>query len=379
MRVMKLFRSFRLLLGAALAAGAGAAAHAQGVISDVNAFATYARNWNLVTLGNATFSGSSDTQGGIAVGGNLSVSGSWVFASNNSDTPDPSLFLNGQLSLSGSTDYQNNGYASMVNLTNSTTGTGSHAVTTTYSFANKSLTETITTSGGSTSDNLYMNSGDSKATIDPRLNAGPTGWNWTTAANVFNQISTNLGGMAQTAGAAISVDAGSNLNFTSTATTGVVIFDLDTSLLSGNTYNGHTFSNIAINVPSGVDYVINVIGLCNGDSLFGSASFNAGSNDNQLLWNFVDTGTSDIGVTISQGGNFYGSILAPKVNITDNTTINGQVVASSFTDNGVELHDLDFTSVVVPEPTTFALGAVVLCGGMVLVGRRLRRGPKSAA
>ncbi len=228
-------------------------------------------------------------------------------------------------------------------------------------------------------DNLYMNSADAKASIDPRLNAGPSGWNWTTAANTFNQISTNLGGMAQSAGAQISVDGGQNLTFTTTATTGVVIFDLDASLLSGNSYNGHSFSNISVNVPSGVDYVINVIGLCDGDTLFGNANFNAGSNDNQLLWNFVDTGSSDIGVTISQGGNFYGSILAPKVNINDTTTINGQVVAASFTDNGVELHDLDFTSVVVPEPATFALGAVGLCGAMVLVGRRLRRRPDPVA
>jgi choice-of-anchor A domain-containing protein len=351
--------SFCRILGAVLMAGMVAAARGQTSVidGDVNAFATYARNYNLVTLGNATLGGSSDTQGGIAVGGNLAINGAWTIASTYSDSPDPSLFLNGQLSLTSSTTYENNGYMSAKNLTGG------------WSFASKDLSEVV---GGNTY-NVYMNSSDPKASIDPRSNAGPTGWNWTTESSEFATISTSLSTQAQTTGASITVDS-QNLDFTSTATSGVVVFDLDASKLSGNTYNGSSFGNIQINVPTGVDYVINVLHLADGQTLFGSgANFNSGTNDDQLLWNFVGTGSSNIGVTISDGGNFYGSILAPKVNLTDNTTIAGQVVAGSFTDNGVELHDLDFTSVVVPEAPTFALWAVGLCGAAVLAGRRLRR------
>ncbi len=345
------------VLGAVLGLGMAAVARGQVSVidSDVNAFAAYARNYNLISLGNVDLSGSSDTQGGIAVGGNLSISGAWTIASTFSDSPDPSLFLNGQLSLGGNTTYENNGYASTKNLTG----------TWTWDATQKRLT--------GSSGTLDMNSSDPKASIDPRLNSGPTGWNWTTETSEFDTISTSLGTQAQTAGASISVSGG-NLDFNSTATSGVVVFDLDATKLSGNAYNGTSFSNIQINVPTGVDYVINVLHLADGQTLFGSgANFNSGTNDDQLLWNFVDTGSSDIGVTISDGGNFYGSVLAPKVNITDNTTIDGQVVAASFTDCGVELHDLDFTSVVVPEARTFALWAVGLCGAAVVAGRRLRR------
>src|SRR5471030_431060 len=123
--------SFCRILGAVLIVGLAAVAHGQTSVidGDVNAFATYARNYNLVTLGNATLNGSSDSQGGIAVGGNLAINGAWTIASTYSDSPDPSLFLNGQLSLTSSTTYENIGYMSAQNLTGG------------WSFASKDLSE----------------------------------------------------------------------------------------------------------------------------------------------------------------------------------------------------------------------------------------------
>ena len=353
---MKLSAPFRNLLCAVLTCGAAEAVRAQAVLTtDVNGFASDVRNYNLVSLGNATFTGSSDTQGGIAVGGNLSIAGGWTIGSTYSDDPNPELYLNstGTLTMGGTVDL-NTGFASIAS---ATTANG-------WTFNDPNAND-LHGGGG----DLNVNSSDPKASIDPDANAGPTGWNWTTETSGLKSISSSLS--TQTATGTIAVNS-QNLDFTSTATSGVVVFDLNAAQLSGGSYNGNSFDNISISVPTGVDYVINVLNLCDGQTLFGSgANFNSGTNDDQLLWNFVDTGSA-IGVTVSDGGNFYGSVLAPNVNITDNTTIDGQVAAASFTDSGVEMHDLSFDSVVEPEAPTFALCAVALCGGMVLVCRRFR-------
>jgi len=346
---MNALAHFRAALWSVLAILVGGAAFGQSVVTDVGTFANDVRNYNLITLGNATLSGSSDTQGGIAIGGNLTFGGSWTIASNvgTGSATDPSLYVNGQMTLSG-TDYLNNGYASTPNLTGSWN----------WNSGQKNFT-----GGGGT---LHINASDSSYdSSSPKTNPAPSGWNWTTLASSFNSISSGLAAATPTGTIAVS---GGNLNFNSSATSGVVVFDLDASKLSGATYNGSSFSNIQISVPTGVNYVINVLNLCDGQTLFGSGvNFNSGTNDDELLWNFSQT----TNVNVSLGGNFYGAILAPDVNITDSTTINGQVVADSFTDNGVELHDTDFVPVagLVPEPRTFALWTLALCGAMVLGGR----------
>jgi choice-of-anchor A domain-containing protein len=188
-------------------------------------------------------------------------------------------------------------------------------------------------------------------------------------ASNFASISAGLSRAAATGSISVSAQ---NLLFSTNQTSGVVVFSLDASSLSGNTYNGQTFSNLQINVPTGVNYVINVVNIASGQTLFGSGvNFNAGLNNSQLLWNFE--GSSNF--TLSAGGNFYGSILAPASTITDNTTINGQVVASAFVDQGVELHDTDFAvvSAVVPESRAFAGWAAGLCLAGVAFHRRLLR------
>jgi choice-of-anchor A domain-containing protein len=355
---MKLSRPFRHLWGAALAISAAAAAHASSVVSDLAAFSSDTRNYNLVALGNVDLTGSSEIHGAAAINGSLTVGGSWTFASSNgTGTADPSLYVNGALSFTGLSQLQN-GFASTPHATGFSFDSGNRVL---YS--------------GSESNGLHMEpTGDTTSPLTTGTNPIPAGWNWTTESSNLASISSDLAG-ASTAGNTISVDAGGNLDLSTSQTTGVVVFDLDASqLLGSGSLSG--LKNIQINVPSGVDYVINVLNLANNQDLFQNVNFNSGTDDDQLLWNFSQT----TNVTVQLGGNFYGSILAPNVNITDNTTIDGTVVADGFTDNGVELHDDDdFVDVVVPEPRTFALWAVGLCGAGVLVGRRLRRPAKLAA
>lgn len=309
-------------------------ARAQTLMQDLNDFASDTGQYNLVAIGDVTLNGSSDTQGGIAVGGSLSIGGSWTIASQSGAGADPSLYVAGSVSLSGVT-YVNNGYASLPGLSSSQW---------TWNSGQKVLSENSNSSNG-----LGINASGSYASSSPLSNPKPSGWNWSTLQSKYESISNALGNA--TATGTISVDSGQNLVFTppSGQTGGVVVFDLDASKLSGNTYEGSAFSNIQIDVPAGVNYVINVVNLACDQTLFGSGvNFNSGANDDQVLWNFVGSSSN---VTIGGGGNFYGSILAPTDAITDNTTIDGQVVASSFVDNGVELHDDGFTptQVLVPE------------------------------
>jgi choice-of-anchor A domain-containing protein len=355
---MKLSGRIHHLCGLALAIGAAGAVHASSVVSDLAAFSGDVRNYNLVTLGNATLNGSSDTQGGIAIGGNLAINGAWTIASNEGDDPNASLYINstGTLTLSGTTTL-NNGFASIASATTANGWTW-----------NSPNGKDLSGHGGT----LAANSSDPKASIDPDLNAAPTGWSWSTESSSLTSISSDLAG-ASVGSNTITVDGGGNLDLNTTQTSGIVVFDLDASKL-GSTYAG--LKNISIDVPTGVNYVINVLNLCDNQTLFDNVNFNSGTNDDQLLWNFSQT----TNMTVDLGGNFYGSILAPNINITDDTTINGTVVADNFVDNGVELHDSDeFVDLNVPEPRTFALWAMGLCGVVVLVGRRLRRPAKLAA
>jgi choice-of-anchor A domain-containing protein len=359
---MKLPGRFRHLLGAALALAAARAVHASSVVSDVAAFSSDTRNDNLVALGNVVLNGSSDTQGGIAVQGNLTFGGSWGIGNNTSDDPNPTLYLNstGTLNLGGNTVTLNNGYASIAS------ATSAHG----WNW-NSPNPKDLTATGAAGSGTLDVNSNDALASTDPDLNAGPANWSWSTEDSNLDSISSDL--TSATTNGTISVDAGGNMVLSTSATKGIVVFDLDASQLSQGQFAD--LKNIQLDVPTGMNYVINVLNLCDNQDLFQNVNFNSGTNDDQLLWNF--SGAS--AVTVQLGGNFYGSILAPTINITDNTTINGTVVADNFTDNGVELHDTDdFVDLNVPEPRTFALWAVGLCGAMVLVGRRLRRPAKLA-
>jgi choice-of-anchor A domain-containing protein len=346
----------RFVLPAVLTVGVG---RAQTLIDDLDNFATDTSQYNLMAFGNVSLEGSSDTQGGIAVGGSLTIGGSWTIASQSAPGSDPSLYLAGSsLSLSGTSDVDN-GYAAM------------HALSS-RSWKWKSSQNELYSSSNS-GNSLTMNSGGG----DP-INNTESPANWSSLQSDFETISTSLG--SATANGTISV-SGQNLVFSppSGMTSGIAVFTLDASQLSSGEYDGQRISNIQINVPSGIDYVINVINLANNQTLFGSGiNFNSGTNDDQLLWNFegnaCGNGTT---FTISDGGNFYGSILAPDATLTDSTTVDGQVVADNFTDTGVELHDTGFSpvQVLVPEAGTYAWWALGLCGAaVVLVRRRTARG-----
>jgi choice-of-anchor A domain-containing protein len=340
------------------------AAHGQTLMQDMNTFSGDSGGYNLISFGAVGLQGSSDAQGALAVEGGLTIGGSWTIASQTGAGSNPSLYVSGSLSLPSATVYIDNGYASTPGLTASQWTWSSSA----YTLTNKSNTSEVLS---------QVNSSGSHKSTSPITNPGPSGWTWSTVQSTYSTLSTDLGNAAATG--TISVSSG-NLVLTppSGQTSGVVVFDLDASELGSGTYDGQSLSNITIDVPTGLNYVINVVNLGCDTTLFGSGiDFNAGTNDDQLLWNFEGSPSE---VTIDSGGNFYGSILAPNTDIEDDTTIDGQVVAGSFTDTGVELHDDSFTptQIMVPESHAFAWWALGLCGAGVLLRLRPVRRTASA-
>jgi choice-of-anchor A domain-containing protein/uncharacterized repeat protein (TIGR02543 family) len=302
--------------------------------TDVSTFATDVRNYNLITLGNASLTSSNDTQEGLAVEGNLILDGNTLMSGGGAgfvSSGDPGLYVGGHLTLNGGYSKMNGGYASTPGV-----GTG-------FTFSSKRLTAPSAYGSGILDS---TNSSATNASTSPITNPVPTGWSWSGLTTSLSTLSSDLASAPATG--TISATS-NNLIFTPpspTPTSGVVVFSLDCNLLGMGTYNGHSFSNVQINVPANVDYVINVINA-SGQTLFPcGTNFNSGSNNGQILWNIVGSGTVSL-----DGGQFFGAILAPGINlVTGSTIINGQVAAASFSDTGAELHFTTFQPAVVAAP-----------------------------
>jgi choice-of-anchor A domain-containing protein len=364
---MRALPTIKLLSCLAALALAAAAVRAQTVASALYNYETSVRDYNLVTLSTTaatTLSNYGDTEGALAIRGALTIDNGGAIAAQADAGSDPSLYVGGKLTVSGNV-MLNAGYASVNSAANSSNFT--------WDGAEKQLV-----AKGSSVNGNDLSLANSGSTTNPLTGAAPSNWNWSTINSNLVADSSTLANAAlngtSVIGGTISVDSGQNLTFTPNSTpaaNATVIFTLNADLLTaGTTYNGSTFSNIVVNVPSDVNYVVNVVNA-SGATLFSGANFNSGANDANLLWNFEGSGT----VALGTGNSFYGSILAPSATITNdsNTTINGQVAADAFTDDNNELHYEGFNAVAVavPEPMTFALWGVALCGAALLVRGKL--------
>jgi choice-of-anchor A domain-containing protein len=341
------------------------------------AYDYYTRNYNVVTFGNLTLNGT-HTDGGIAVGGNLTVSNGAIIAMQDSPSigADPALYVNGQITLAGNAQF-NRGYAATPNLANSLTWT--------YDPANNQNQRALT-NGTYT---LSYNTSDAQAYVDPRSAAAPAGWNWSTAQAALIDASAKLAAATVNGTATIS---GQTLTFTSTGS-GVVVFNIDANKIVNGIYdiNGDGFfdqnterlSNIQANLNADQYFVVNVLNATSADGskvLFdGVNNFSSGTNNDQLLWNIIpdsNSGTADI---LTLGTNFYGSILAPLVDVNSNNRyLNGQFVGNSLVQTSAEIHYAEGYSAPVsfspvPEPGTYALVASALCAAGFFWHRRRSR------
>ncbi len=345
-------------------------ARAQTAGLDVGQFAQLVRNYNLVTFGDANLTmDSQDTQGPLAIGGNLTVGGAVPFVnfSQFSSSADPTLYVNGTLAVSnGVTAMLNNGYASLTGAANTGSWDGTQ--------------KRYTTSAGGILSTANAVGGNAKSALDPRTNPAPSSWNFASMKSTATSISNNLAGLAANGTIGVS---GQNLVFNAGSNTGVVVFNLDAALLTGNgsIYNGQSFSGISFgsnnSIPTNTEFVINLKNAA-GKTIFGTGNgvnFNppGGAGASQLLWNIVNTGGTDITTTLGNGGQFFGSVLAPMVTLANatNAPLNGQILADSITYSNAELHYTGF--VAIPEPAGWAaiLGATAF--GLVARKRRIAR------
>lgn len=370
-------RQFLSAVGSLL--GLAALAHGQAVTEQaLAAYDYYTRNYNVVTFGNLTLNGT-HTDGGIAVGGNLTVSNGAIIAMQDSPSigTDPSVYVNGQITLAGNAQI-NRGYVSTPNLSNSLTWT--------YDPQNNQNQRSLT-NGTYT---LSYNTQDAQAYVDPRTIAAPTNWNWSTAQSALTNASATLAAATVNGTATIS---GQTLTFTSNGS-GIVVFNLDASKIVNGIYdingdgffdqNNERLSNIQANLNADQYFVVNVLNATSADGskvLFdGVNNFSSGTNNDQLLWNIIpdsNSGTADI---LTLGTNFYGSILAPLVDVqSNNRYLNGQFVGNSLVQTSAEIHYADgYAAPVsfspVPEPSTYAIIASALCAaGFVWQRSRSRR------
>ncbi len=173
------------------------------------------------------------------------------------------------------------------------------------------------------------------------------------------------------------VSYGSTVTLTGTDPS-LEVFDLNVSQLPAN-------YAIDLNVNSSATVLINVNGasftssnwgeFLNGTQIIG----NGATGYDNILFNFYNA------TSITFGGTFEGTVLAPNANVTGSTSgqLDGGLIGKSFTGN-TEFHDLLFTGTLpayvvpasgVPEPAPF-----ILCGSaLVFAGLIRRRQPKTAS
>lgn len=348
------------------------ASHAQ--ITVANAVATVdqnMRNYGLISFGSATFTNYGDTWGPLAVQNNLSLSSGSIAQKPNlyGNTGAPTLYVGGQLSMTGTVMLEG-GYASTPNLNGSWSWDG--------------VQRRLTGSSGTLST---INSSNPLAAVDPRTNPTPTNWNWTQMKTDFEQAAAVLAAATPTGTIGLS---GQTLTFNSTLTSGVAVFELDMNRFNGTLFdlngngqwdqNNERVSQVVANVPTNVTFVVNVVNATD-KTIFDGINFNAGTNNSQLLWNITPDSNPALADSVSLGGGarFYGSILAPNINLSNSGSVapEGQIVSFNYNHNGAELHYSPFSPTVsftpVPEPATWALGGAAAAGLAIVLQVRQRR------
>lgn len=345
-----------LAIAAAFACGS---ARAQTEASElVNSFESDSDGYNLIAFGSASLS--QDVQGGVAVGsGGLTIAQTTEVGSDASVGSNPTLYDQGGLTFSGGDQIQVEAPTAYLPGLNQSdwTWTAPHTLT-----ENETSYEVLINGSGQSGN---------------PITSGSAPANWSSMQSNLASVSSSLSAAASNPSSigaiagTISV-SGQNLTFSASGATAgsVVVFDLDAADFSGGEYNGQAISGIDLDFSAGIDYVIDVTGISGSSLAFLSGLNFVGSSSSyasQTLWNFEDTGSTSI--AIDSSSEFYGSILAPDVSVTGDTTLDGQVVSDDFVDgSGGDTFQVDaanFSPVNLPESGAFAWWAAGLCAAAV--------------
>ena len=328
------------------------------------------RNYGLISFGNASFTNYSSTGGPLAVAGNLHLDGGSIAQQGDrfGSSSDPTLYVGGNLTMSNWVHLQN-GYAALPNLTGS--------------FTWDATQKRLSGNGGILSTS---NTRDPLGAVDPRNNPAPSNWDFATLQSTLAQASADLA--AATANGLIKLN-GQNLIFDANGqTSGVVVFNLDMNRFNGVYFdadgngswnrNQERVSNVSISVPSDVTYVINVLNAT-GRTILDGINFNAGTNNNQLLWNITPDANPSLADSVRLGGQsrFYGTVLAPLIDLSNSANVSpeGQVIAATYSQTNAALNFASFEPNVsftpVPEPRAWALAGIA--AALLSIGLQRRR------
>lgn len=377
---------FRLALAAGLAATAALpplAAQHTSLQTGVFQFYYAVRHYNLITEQAHNITAGQDTLGPAAIGGNVNFNNtSFKYAQNvapANDTHAPTFGYGPRSSVSDPTLMVNGALGGFTNGFNFV-GSGAVAINATNN-PHLSLVQNQTNRlrydpPGPQDTFLDMSANQ---TVDPLQRftnpQGPTGipvgWDFATRFAQFRSIADRLKPAATTN--VTGGLAGNQLQL-SVAANRLAVFNINQSQLAG-------LAEVNLTVPSSSILVINVHGAAGGT--FPASNFIGGTpgTQNYVLWNFLGAAQNaseptSFAYTFAASGDFYGSVLAPRADITANRVLDGQIVVRQFTQGGVEVHDGLFLPNLdlVPEPSTYALAAGALAlGAAVLRRRALRR------
>jgi choice-of-anchor A domain-containing protein len=273
---------------------------------------------NQLTLGAAAgynvfvfsdFTGSSDAQGKVAVGGNFTPGGSGFTVAQNyaGQTTGYDLVVGGNFTETGNSVGGGNIYVGgNMNWSDPTIPNNAYVD---GNFVNN-------TNGGSAGGKVYyggtFSSGDAIAHQQQAASSMPLPISFSGAQTSLDSLATSLAGYSPN-GAVVH----SYSNYTLTGTdANLNVFDLtDSSYSSGS---------ITITAPAGSTVIVNVAGSA--DSFSNGQIVLNGVSASDVIWNF-DSASS---LTFGSYG-FYGSILAPFANFSGSWgQINGQIIAETI-------------------------------------------------
>lgn len=257
------------------------------------------------------FSSTSDTEGPVIIGGNLSGS---------STTFDTRGLHPTAASLAGFGD---------VNVYKSATG---------GPYNSNNLTVDV---GGTASGVNFSGAG--------KVNTGYTfPVSYSTIATQLTQLSTTLSKLSTTPGSSLR-----NSVFTASPVNGIAVLDITGAQLQA-------IGNPSFALNGAQLLIINVDAATY--STRGGQNFNDTGYASNILWNFYDA------TSVSFGVEFGGTVLAPDARVTNSNAIDGTLFASSFNGNG-ELHfhaltDATYLDTVgaVPEASTWAMMLIGFAG-----------------
>ncbi|RME72511.1 MAG: choice-of-anchor A family protein [Verrucomicrobia bacterium] len=327
---------------AAVMATAGIFQASAQVVTAVQSFASQFGTDNVVVTGDY-IGNNSHVHGGLAVGGDASLSGVQV---NQDNVAAPVAFrIYGQMTLGPSSSTVQAGGGVFVQ--NASTNAGFNIFTPNPGQAS------ITSGSTAWSDpRVFFNGNGGGATVSTL--AAPDGY-FSTRASVMQNVSATLAGVS---GLAPTVsNGGAKLTFTGVVGA-VKVYDWDVA-----TYGSVT--DVEVVAPAGSNVVINLKNIGPG-GFAPSFNFN-GANPDQASRTLFNIPAGE--VTFSR--NIWGSVLAPNSKVTLlNQNIDGSVFVRDFEHNGGEVHRVGLTA--IPEPSTYAAiaGGIAL---MVALGLRARR------